>query len=55
MEAKYCPTCGEHEDTTGPDHVCPFADDDPFWCEYCGAELMDTGSCDNDHREEEED
>lgn len=49
----YCATCGDCID--GADHVCPCADAEPQWCHDCGAELMDTGSCDNEHPYYEDD
>jgi hypothetical protein len=55
-KALYCGTCGGRygeEINKEEDHDCPGNlpgnDDDPGWCEQCGAELMETGSCDNDH------
>lgn len=51
----YCCTCGGtygDEISVEGQHVCPGGQDDPQWCEYCGAELTDNGSCDNDHDEE---
>lgn len=54
---RYCCTCGGEYGADIQDdanrHTCPNADGDPEWCSYCGAELMETGSCDNDHSEEE--
>jgi hypothetical protein len=46
----YCGTCGEEYDVDA-EHVCPCADDAPQWCELCGAELTDLGTCLNDHDE----
>ena len=46
-EGRVCSTCGDEE----PAHVCPNPDGDDAFCDQCGAELKDTGSCDNDHDE----
>jgi hypothetical protein len=52
----YCVTCGGRygfEIPPASEHVCPGGeDDDPQWCGWCGAELNDNGSCDNDHEED---
>ena len=47
---RYCCHCGEL-DAEHEDKLCPYAkdDEDGDFCSYCGAELKDTGSCDNDH------
>lgn len=36
------------------DHVCPNDDEEPEWCDRCGAELRESGACDNDHEDSEE-
>lgn len=30
---------------------CPCGNDNPLWCDGCGAELKEDGTCDNDHDE----
>lgn len=45
----YCGTCGEETRYANGSHVCAYADAEPEFCEECGAELTDNGSCDNDH------
>ena len=39
---RFCGTCGEETNTA---HVCEYADNEPEWCEDCGAELTDFGTC----------
>lgn len=56
-DSKYCGTCGGHyghDLKAEAEHVCPNSGDEPEWCHDCGAELMETGSCDNDHSEDED-
>jgi hypothetical protein len=45
---RFCCTCGEE---TNAAHVCEYSDREPQWCEDCGAELTDIGTCLNDHDE----
>ncbi len=48
-EGRFCGWCGEDD---APDHNCERPDiDEPVYCDHCGAELTETGSCDNDHDE----
>lgn len=42
---------GEPEDFG---HACHSAEDEPSWCDRCGAELTANGSCDNDHEDADE-
>lgn len=48
-EGVYCPVCGEREPCY--DAACVASNEDGAFCDQCGAEAKDTGSCDNDHDE----
>lgn len=54
IQGAYCSTCGEANprDAAGrpQQQPCSVGDEDK-WCDHCGAELTDSGSCNNDHDE----
>lgn len=53
-EHRYCAGCGaENAATVDGFTPCPEAEqhDEFHWCEYCGAELTERETCENDHDE----
>ncbi len=54
-DGSYCGECGEACDRSDDGALLPCKrkhEDTPYqWCEQCGAELTETGSCNNDHDE----
>lgn len=47
---RYCIGCGEEAEQHAGGHECANPDAEDF-CDQCGAELKESGSCDNDHDE----
>jgi hypothetical protein len=51
LAGRHCIGCGDVNMKDGKPHVCKAEPDNEDYCDHCGAELTDNGTCDNNHDE----